>query len=156
MIAAWVLTVYDECNLNRKEHKMTGIIQLIGRAMMALIFILAGLGKIQDPAGTAGYMQSAGLPGILLWPTIALEVLGGLALAVGYKTRYVAFALAIFSVLAAAVFHRNFADQMQMILFLKNIAMAGGLLLLAVGGNTAFSIDNKRSSTNFFSTRQGK
>ena len=125
-------------------------------SLVLVIFILAGLGKIQDPAGTTGYMQSAGLPGILLWPTIALEVLGGLALAVGYKTRYVAFALAIFSVVAAAVFHRNFADQMQMILFLKNIAMAGGLLLLAVGGSTAFSIDSKRSSTNFFSTRQGK
>ena len=135
---------------------MTGIIQLFGRVMMALIFILSGLGKIQDPAGTVGYMQSAGLLGILLWPTIALEVLGGLALAVGYKTRYVAFALAIFSLVAAAMFHRNFADQMQMILFLKNIAMAGGLLLLAVGGSTAFSMDNKRSSTNFFGTRQGK
>ena len=135
---------------------MTGIIQLLGRVMMALIFILAGLGKIQDPVGTAGYMQSAGLPGILLWPTIALEVLGGLALAVGYKTRYVAFALAIFSVAAAVVFHRNFADEMQMIMFLKNIAIAGGLMLLAVGGSTAFSMDNKRSSTNFFGTRQGK
>ena len=135
---------------------MTGIIQLLGRMMMALIFILAGLGKIQDPAGTAGYMQSAGLPSILLWPTIALEVLGGLALVLGYKTRYVAFALAIFSVVAALMFHRNFADQMQMILFLKNIAMAGGLLLLAVGGNTAYSMDNKRSSTDFFGTRQGK
>jgi putative oxidoreductase len=132
---------------------MTGIIQLIGRVMMALIFILAGLGKIQDPAGTTGYMQSAGLPGILLWPTIALELLGGLALAVGFKTRYVAFALAIFSVVAAAVFHRNFADQMQMIMFLKNIAMAGGLLLLAVGSDTAFSIDNKRGTTDFFGTR---
>jgi putative oxidoreductase len=133
---------------------MTGVIQLIGRVMMALIFILAGLGKIQDPAGTAGYMQSVGLPGILLWPTIALELLGGLALAVGFKTRYVAFALAIFSVVAGLMFHRNFADQMQMILFLKNIAMAGGLLLLAVGGNTGFSLDNKRNSTDFFGTRQ--
>ncbi|MBC7756529.1 MAG: DoxX family protein [Bdellovibrio sp.] len=133
---------------------MTGIIQLFGRVMVALIFILAGLGKIQDPAGTMGYMQSVGVPGILLWPTIALEVLGGLALAMGYKTRYVAFALAIFSIVAAALFHRNFADQMQMIMFLKNIAIAGGLLLLAVSGNTAFSIDNKRSSTDFFGTRQ--
>ena len=134
---------------------MTGIIQLLGRIMLALIFILAGLGKIQDPAGTAGYMQSAGVPGILLWPTIALEMLGGLALALGYKTRYAAFTLAIFSVVAALMFHRNFADQMQMIMFLKNIAIAGGLLLLAVGGSTAFSMDNKRSSTNFFGTRQG-
>ena len=135
---------------------MAGIIQLIGRIMLALIFILAGFGKIQDPAGTMGYMQSAGLPGILLWPTIALELLGGLALAVGYKTRYVAFALAGFSVLAAAMFHNNFGDQMQMIMFLKNIAIAGGLLLLAVSGLTAYSVDSKRNQANFFSTRQEK
>ena len=83
-------------------------------------------------------------------------MLGGLALAAGYKTRYVAFALAIFSIVVAAMFHHNFADQMQMIMFLKNIAIAGGLLLLAVGGSTAFSIDNKRSTTDFFGTRQGK
>ena len=135
---------------------MAGIIQLIGRMMLALIFILAGFGKIQDPAGTMGYMQSAGLPGILLWPTIALELLGGLALAVGYKTRYVAFALAGFCVVAAALFHSNFADQMQMIMFLKNIAIAGGLLLLAVSGLTAYSVDSKRNQANFFSTRQEK
>ena len=135
---------------------MAGIIQLIGRVMLALIFILAGFGKIQDPAGTMGYMQSAGLPGILLWPTIALELLGGLALAVGYKTRYVAFALAGFSLLAAAMFHSNFGDQMQMIMFLKNISIAGGLLLLAVSGLTAYSVDSKRNQANFFSTRQEK
>ncbi len=135
---------------------MTGVIQLLGRIMLALIFILAGLGKIQDPAGTAGYMQAMGVPGILLWPTIALEVLGGIAIAIGYKTRYAAFALAIFSILAAVIFHRNFGDQMQMILFLKNIAMAGGLLLLAVGGKTAYSMDIRRNQTDFFGTRQEK
>jgi putative oxidoreductase len=122
---------------------MNAIIQPLGRAMLALIFILAGVGKIQDPAGTMGYMQSMGVPGALLWPTVALEVLGGLAVAVGYKTRYAAIALAIFSIAAAVIFHRNFADQMQMILFLKNIAMAGGLLLLATNGKTAFSLDNR-------------
>ena len=135
---------------------MNGIIQLAGRVMLALIFILAGVGKIQDPAGTMGYMQSAGVPGILLWPAIALEVLGGLALAVGYKTRYVAFALAGFSLLTAAMFHNNFGDQMQMIMFLKNIAIAGGLLLLAVTGITAYSVDNRRNQSNFFGTRQEK
>ena len=83
---------------------MTGVIQLLGRIMLALIFILAGVGKIQDPAGTAGYMQSMGVPGILLWPTIALEILGGIAIAIGYKTRYAAFALAIFSLLALRLF----------------------------------------------------
>ncbi len=134
---------------------MTGVIQLLGRVMLALIFILAGIGKIQDPAGTAGYMQSMGVPGILLWPTIALEVLGGLALAIGYKTRLAAFALAGFSILAAVLFHANFADKMQMIMFLKDIAMAGGLLILAVGGKTAYCVDNRRKQTNFFGTRQG-
>lgn len=135
---------------------MTGIIQLIGRIMLALIFILAGVGKITDPAGTIGYMQSAGLPSLLLWPTIALELLGGIALVIGYKTRLLAFALAAFCILTAALFHSNFADQMQMILFLKNIAIAGGLLLLAVGGSTAYSMDNRRTTTDFFGTRQGR
>jgi putative oxidoreductase len=121
--------------------KMNGILQLLGRVMLALIFVLAGVGKLNDPAGTAGYMQAMGVPTLLLWPTIALELLGGLAVAAGFKTRYAAFALAAFSILTAVIFHSNFAEQMQSILFLKNIAMAGGLILLAVGGKTAYSID---------------
>jgi putative oxidoreductase len=121
--------------------KMNGILQLLGRIMLALIFVIAGVGKLTDPAGTAGYMQAMGVPTLLLWPTIALELLGGLAVAVGFKVRYAALALAGFSVLTAIIFHSNFAEQMQSILFLKNIAMAGGLLLLAVGGKTAYSVD---------------
>lgn len=132
---------------------MTGIVQLIGRVMLALIFVLAGVGKISDPAGTAAYMQSMGVPGLLLWPTIALEVLGGLALIIGYKTRLVAAALAIFTVAAAVIFHNNFQDQLQMIMFLKDIAIAGGLLLLAAGNITAYSIDSKQKQSNFFATR---
>jgi putative oxidoreductase len=120
---------------------MTSTIQLLGRIMLALIFILAGISKIQDPAGTVGYMQSVGLPAALLWPTIALEVIGGICVAIGFQTRIAAFALAIFSIAAAVIFHRNFADQMQMIMFLKNIGLAGGLLLLATCGKTAFSLD---------------
>ena len=134
---------------------MNNILQPLGRIMLALIFILAGIGKIADPAGNMSFMQSAGVPGLLLWPTIALEVLGGLAIAVGFKTRYAAFALAVFSVAAAFIFHRNFGDQMQMIMFLKNIAMAGGLLLLATSGVTAYSLDSKKKNANFFGTRQG-
>ena len=134
---------------------MNNILQPIGRLMLALIFILAGIGKIADPAGNMSFMQSAGVPGLLLWPTIALEILGGLAIAVGFKTRYAAFALAVFSVAAAFIFHRNFGDQMQMIMFLKNIAMAGGLLLLATSGVTAYSLDSKKKNANFFGTRKG-
>jgi putative oxidoreductase len=120
---------------------MTSTIQLLSRIMLALIFILAGISKIQDPAGTTGYMQSVGLPAALLWPTIALEVIGGICVAIGFQTRIAAFALAIFSIAAAVIFHRNFGDQMQMIMFLKNIGLAGGLLLLATSERTGFSLD---------------
>lgn len=120
---------------------MERFVQLAGRIMMSIIFILAGVGKVMDPAGTTGYMEAMGVPSALLWPTAALEILGGIAIAVGFKTRYAAYALAGFSIAAAVLFHRNLADQMQMILFLKNIAMAGGLLILATGGKTAFSVD---------------
>lgn len=116
---------------------------LAGRILLALIFIIAGAGKIGDPAGTAGYMQSMGVPAILLWPTIALEVLGGIAIIVGFQTRLVAYLLAAFCIVAAAIFHSNFADQMQQIMFLKDIAIAGGFLLLASSGATAYSIDKR-------------
>jgi len=135
-------------------HYMAGLIQLLGRIMLALIFILAGVGKIMDPAGTIGYMDAMGVPSMLFWPTVALEILGGLALVVGYKTPVAAFALAIFSISAAVLFHSDFGDKMQMILFLKNIALAGGLLLLAVSGTTAYSLDSKKQNANFFSTRR--
>ena len=132
---------------------MVGFIQLLGRIMLALIFVLAGIGKIIDPAGTSSYMESMTVDGMLLWPVIALEVLGGIALIVGYKTSIVAFALAIFCIAAAVIFHSNFGDKMQMVLFLKNFSMAGGLLILSVSGKTAYSIDNKKKYANFFSTR---
>lgn len=133
---------------------MIGTIQLLGRVMLALIFILAGVGKIMDPAGTIGYMQSMGVSSMLFWPTVLLELLGGISLAVGYKTPLTAVALALFSIAASVLFHSDFGDKMQMILFMKNIAMAGGLLLLAVSGTTAYSLDSKKKHANFFATRQ--
>jgi putative oxidoreductase len=118
-------------------------VHLLGRILLALIFIIAGVGKISDPAGTAGYMQSVGLPGFLVWPTIALEVLGGIAIIIGFQTRIAAFALAVFTLAAAALFHTNFADPMQSIMFMKNLSIAGGLLLLAASGATALSLDKR-------------
>lgn len=122
---------------------MNQFAHLAGRIMLALIFLMAAVGKISDPAGTAGYMQSMGVPGILVWPTIALELLGGIAIVVGFQTRLAAFALAVFSVVAAAIFHHNFSDQMQTLMFMKDIAIAGGLLLLASSGATALGIDKR-------------
>lgn len=122
---------------------MNAYAHLVGRIMLALIFVIAGIGKISDPAGTMGYMQSMSVPGLLLWPTIALELLGGLAIILGFQTRIVAYALAVFSVVAALIFHHNFADQMQMIMFLKDISIAGGLLVLASGA-TMLGLDNRK------------
>lgn len=118
-------------------------IPLVSRILLGLIFVLAGFGKLMDPAGTAGYISSVGLPGILVWPTIALELLGGLAIIVGYQTRIVALALAAFCVVSGAIFHNNFADQNQMINFLKNLAMTGGFLQLYLHGAGALAIDKK-------------
>lgn len=116
---------------------------LIGRILLAIIFILAGIGKVMDPAGTTGYMSSMGIPAILLWPTVLLELGGGIALALGFKTRIISLLLAGFCIIAALVFHRNFADQMQMIMFLKNLAIAGGLLQLYCTGATAYALDKR-------------
>jgi putative oxidoreductase len=126
-----------------KGETMNAYVHLLGRILLALIFIVSGVGKISDVAGTAGYIESAGLPGILVWPTIALEVLGGIAIVIGFQTRIAAFALALFTLVAAVLFHTNFADPMQSIMFMKNLSMAGGLLLLAASGATALSVDKR-------------
>ncbi|MNF50599.1 DoxX family protein [Pseudomonas borbori] len=120
---------------------MNNAIVLLARLFLAHIFLLAGFGKITGYAGTQGYMESMGVPGALLPLVIVLEVGGGLALIFGFLTRWAALALAVFCVAAAVIFHRNFDEQMQMILFMKNFAMAGGFLLLYVQGPGAFSID---------------
>ena len=118
--------------------------QLTGRVLMSSIFILAGINKINGYAGTQAYMESMGVPGALLPLVILLEIGGGLAVLLGWQTRIAAFLLAGFSVLSALIFHANFGDQMQSILFMKNVAMAGGLLLLVAGSAHNWSIDARR------------
>lgn len=112
--------------------------QLLGRILLAAIFVLAGIGKIADQTGTMQYMTAMGVPSLLMYPTIFLEVLCGLAIMIGYQVRYAAIALAGFSVLAALLFHTDFVDKMQAILFMKNMSMAGGLLLLSISEKTNF------------------
>jgi len=123
---------------------MKAIELLVGRILLAQIFIMAGINKLgAGYSGTQAYMESMGVPGALLPVVIALEIAGGLALAAGFITRYAAWALAAFTVVAGVLFHANFSDQMQMILFMKNMAMAGGLLVLAAAGAGALSLDQK-------------
>ena len=116
---------------------------LAGRILLAVPFLLSGLGKIGAYGATAAYMSSAGVPGALLPLVIIIEVGGALAIIVGWKTRTVALLLAGFCLLTAITFHRNFADQNQMIHFLKNVAIAGGFLLLVANGPGPLSIDGR-------------
>ncbi len=120
---------------------------LTGRTLIAAIFLISGIGKIAGYSGTAAYMESLGVPGALLLPTIVLEIGGALAIIAGWQTKLVALALAGFSLVAGILFHGNFADQMQQIMFLKNVAIAGGFLFLAANGAGGWSLDARRAGT---------
>lgn len=122
---------------------MNNYLNLAGRILLAQIFIIAGIGKITGYAGTEAYMAAMGVPGALLPLVIALEIGGGLALILGWKTKWVAYALAAFTIVAAVIFHHNFADAMQKINFMKNLAIAGGFLILAASGPGTLSLDKK-------------
>lgn len=115
----------------------------MGRALLALMFLLAGLNKISGYAGTQGYMESMGVPGALLPLVILLEVGGGLTLMLGWYTRITAYLLAGFTLVATLIFHSSLGDQTQMLFFLKNLAITGGLLLVAVHGAGPWSIDTR-------------
>lgn len=108
----------------------TNVISAIGRVLLATIFVFSGIGKVMAPAATIGYIAASGLPFATLAfaGAVVVELGGGLALAFGYRARIVAAVLALFSVVTALAFHNHFGDQNQLIHFLKNIAMAGGLL----------------------------
>jgi len=102
----------------------------LGRLLLSVIFIFAGIGKITDYATTQGYMESVGVPGMLLPLVIAFEVLGGIAILLGYKARPIAFLFAGFSIVSAILFHQFWVDESQMISFMKNISIAGGFLMI--------------------------
>ncbi|MFA7096305.1 MAG: DoxX family protein [Gammaproteobacteria bacterium] len=117
---------------------------LIGRILLAHIFLISGFNKIPGYAGTQQYMEAMGVPGMLLPLVIVLEIGGALALIVGWQQRWAALALAGFTLAAAFIFHTNFADQVQMIMFMKNLAIAGGLVALATQDVTeTISLDNR-------------
>jgi putative oxidoreductase len=123
---------------------------LVGRVLLALMFVIAGVGKIGGFEGTVGFIASKGLPlpAVLAAGTVALEIVGGLALIAGFKARWAALALAAFTLLATVLFH-NFwampADQqyVQQLMFLKNLGVAGGMLMVFAFGPGRFSIDRQ-------------
>jgi putative oxidoreductase len=123
---------------------MANLATPLGRVLMSLIFILGGLGKLGALAATGAYMQSMGISAALALPAALFELFAGLAILLGWRTRPVAIILAGFCIVTAAIFHRNFADQVMMIMFMKNVAMAGGFLILAAHGAGGISLDARQ------------
>jgi putative oxidoreductase len=135
---------------NRGDFQMstTRYLPFVGRLMIGLPFAMSGLGKLAAYGATTGMISAAGLPlpPLAFAVAVAVELGGGLLLIAGFRARSVAIALAVFSLATAISFHSNFADQNQMIHFLKNVMMAGGLLQIAAFGAGALSVDSRRSN----------
>lgn len=124
-------------------EKIATFVPLAARVLIGALFLIAGLGKLGDVAGFTGYLTSGGLPALLAWPSILFEIVLGAGLIVGFQTRILAVLGAGFCVVAALLYHFQPADQMQMTMFFKNFAIAGGLLLLAVQGAGMLSLDRR-------------
>jgi putative oxidoreductase len=124
-------------------------VPLAGRILLAVLFIMAGVGKLSDPAGTQAYIASVGLPfpQLAYIATLVVEIGGGVLLLVGYRVRLAALVLAVFAVATAVLFHHAFGDQNQLIHFMKNLAITGGLLQVVAFGAGGFSLDKRRGAT---------
>jgi putative oxidoreductase len=127
----------------RQARTAQSVSELAGRILVSVLFLLSGLGKLGAYAATAKYMSAVGVPSALLPAVIAIEVLGALAIILGWKTRIAAGLLAAFTLVAALIFHSNFADQIQMIMFLKNVSITGAFLLLVANGSGPYSLDRR-------------
>jgi putative oxidoreductase len=121
--------------------KLSTYSPLIARIFIGLFFLLAGVGKVFDIAGTAGYMAMVGLPGFLAWPATLFEIALGLSVLLGFKIRLASLAGAAFCIVTAVLFHNNFADQTQMVMFLKNFSIAGAFLMFFAHGAGAVALD---------------
>tara|TARA_X000000368_G_scaffold406736_1_gene385395 strand:+ start:178 stop:564 length:387 start_codon:yes stop_codon:yes gene_type:complete len=123
---------------------MINFFDLIGRIMVSAIFLFSGINKILNYDGTVGWMEGYGIPGVLLIPAIIIEIIFPILIIVGYQTRIAASGLLLFSLLTAFIFHLDFSNQMQVIAFLKNVGLAGGMLFLVVNGAKDFSLEKKK------------
>tara|TARA_B100001248_G_C27144954_1_gene346315 strand:- start:84 stop:470 length:387 start_codon:yes stop_codon:yes gene_type:complete len=123
---------------------MANVFDLIGRILISALFLISAFNKIFSLDGTIGWMEGFGVPGFLLYPTIALEIILPIFVIVGYQARISAGLLAIFCLVTAFIFHFNFSDQTQLILFLKNLGLAGGFLFIVANGTKDWSVDKEK------------
>ena len=118
------------------------IVELIGRILLSALFLIEGIGKIFMQEDVVMYMENYGIPGILFIPAVILEILFPLLLIVGYKTKLAAFVMALFTFTVAIIFHTDFSKGMEMVFFLKDLAIAGGFLMIFVYGANKISLDH--------------
>ena len=123
---------------------MANLFDLIGRIFISLVFLLSGYNKIFNYDNTISWMEGFGIPGFLLWPAIVLEILLPIFIIIGYRTQISAIILAMFCLATALIFHNDFANQMQIIAFLKNFGLAGGFLFIAANGPKEWAIEKKK------------
>ena len=123
---------------------MANLIDLIGRILISALFLTSAYDKIFSIDGSMSWIEGFGVPGILLYPAIVLEIILPLCIVIGYQARIAAGLLAIFCLATAFIFHLNFIDPMQKISFLKNMGLAGGFLFILVNGTKDWSIDKKK------------
>ena len=118
------------------------IVEFFGRVLLSALFLIEGISKISMQEDVVMYMEDYGVPGILFIPAIVLEILFPIILIVGYKTKWAASVMAIFTFTVAIIFHTDFSEKMQMIFFLKDIAIAGGFMLIVAYGPGKISLDH--------------
>ena len=123
---------------------MVNILDLLGRIFISALFLISAYNKIFNIDGSISWMEGYGVPGFLLYPTIALEIILPLFVIIGYNARISAGLLAIFCTITAFLFHFDFSDQGQTISFLKNIGLAGGFLFIVVNGTKEWSVDKEK------------
>ena len=118
------------------------IIELVGRIFLSALFLIEGVGKLFMQEQVITYMEDYGVPGILFIPAVILEILFPLLLIVGYKTRLAALVMSLFTLTVAIIFHTDFSDGMQLVFFLKDLAIAGGFMIIIAYGSNKFSLDH--------------
>ena len=123
---------------------MANLIDLIGRLLISALFLISAYNKILSIDGSMSWMEGFGVPGFLIYPTIALEIILPLFVIIGYRARISAGILSVFCISTAFLFHYDFVDQMQTIAFLKNLGLAGGFLFIVANGTKDWSVDREK------------
>ena len=123
---------------------MSNLLDLLARFFISSVFLLSGYNKIFNFDQTVSWMEGYGVPGLLLWPTIILEIILPILIIIGYKTQISAILLAIFSITTAIIFHTDFGNQMQIVAFLKNLGLAGGFIIIALNGPKDWAVDRTK------------